>query len=83
MEDEQKLTFRYEDFVQQPDQTIAGILRFVGAGNSPSFYARLPEIKGGNFNKWRKAFTQDEIEEIRPILTPLLGELGYLDQWPW
>ncbi len=80
---EQKLTLRYEDFVQQPEQTLADILRFAGAGDSPSFYDRLPEIKGGNFNKWQKAFTQGEIAEIRPILTPLLDELGYLDQWHW
>mgnify|MGYP006283762893 CR=1 FL=1 len=83
VEEGQKLTLRYEDFVRQPDQVIERILHFIGAESTPAFFNKLPDIKAGNFNKWRKAFSSEQIEEIRPILTPTLDELGYLDKWPW
>ena len=83
VEERQKLTIWYEDFVQRPGETIESVLNFIGAENASAFYDKLPDIKAGNFNKWRKAFTPDEIEQIRPILTPALDELGYLEKWPW
>ncbi|MFO7728888.1 MAG: sulfotransferase [Desulfonatronovibrio sp.] len=80
---EQKMSIMYEDFVQQPGKVLDDVLGFIGAPDDPEFYNRLPEMKKANFNKWRQAFSNEEIGEIRPILTPVLEEFGYLEKWPW
>lgn len=79
----QKITLQYESFVQQPVETLQQVLEFISAKNTSDFYIRLPEIKKGNFNKWKTAFAEDEISAIKPILSPMLEELGYLKKWPW
>ncbi len=45
--------------------------------------ASLPELKAGNYNKWKSEFTKSQLKEIYSILTPQLLELGYAgsDEW--
>lgn len=76
-------TLKYENFVQHVDKTLENILDFVGAKNDSDFYSQVPAIKTQNFNKWKSVFSDKEIEEIKPILFPMLDELGYLEKWPW
>ena len=80
---EQKLTIQYEQLVQSPLEIMTIILNFIGTEVPLDFEDKLPTIKGNNFNKWRNGFSLSVIEEIKPVLSPLLDELGYLDEWPW
>lgn len=78
-----KFEFRYEDFLNDPKNTLITIFDFLEKNPSTSFFRTLPNLKKDNFNKWKQAFSDDEISRIRPILTPLLEDLGYLKQYPW
>lgn len=78
-----KHSVRYEDFVLNPKDTFKTILAFVGLEYDPAVEQNFLEMKKGNFNKWQTAFTQSQIEEIRPILTPGLLRLGYVKDSEW
>jgi hypothetical protein len=81
--DEQYMELRYEDFVQHPLEELRGIFSFIGVEETADFVERLPVMKSTNFGKWRKEFSPEEIEEIRPVLDALLARLSYLERDPW
>jgi hypothetical protein len=73
----QKIEIRYEDLIARDKQTIKDILNFLNLKAKESFWKSIPKLKFNNFNKWKIEFTQEQINEIRPILTPTLIELEY------
>ena len=78
-----RLTIRYEDLIVNPNSTIGDLLIFIGVPNSREFTSTLPEFKSGNYNKWKREFTAEQLEEIHPILTPALVEFGYAESEEW
>ncbi|MEW6139811.1 MAG: sulfotransferase [Thermodesulfobacteriota bacterium] len=71
---------RYEAFITDPERVLSEIFLF--AGLSPEF--RLAEdLNAQNTSKWVSAFTSQQIEEIAPILTPMLRSLGYVRDANW
>lgn len=81
--EENKLEIRYEDLLADPRQTLQKILIFLGYQPDEHFFNRLPPLKLNNVNKWTSGFTETEIEAIKPILTPMLEETGYLRSRLW
>jgi hypothetical protein len=79
-----KMEIRYENFVQQPLDTLRQVLSFLGCENDPGFENKLPLLKKDNFNKWKSAFSVSQLEEIRPLINPGLTRLGYIkENEPW
>jgi len=78
-----RYTIRYEDLITDPATKIKEILDFIGVKSSREFRASLPELKAGNYNKWKSEFTDSQLKEIYPILTPQLLELGYAESEKW
>ncbi len=78
-----KLEIRYEKLLQNPRQYLTSILNFLGFSPENDFFNVIPSLKSNNFNKWKTEFTQREIELIKPILSPMLDELGYTTDMPW
>jgi hypothetical protein len=80
--DENKMLIRYEELLESPEETLGGVLRFLGLEGGANFFGSIPKVYESNFEKWRE-FTEEEIAQIRPLLNPLLKELGYLNRTPW
>ena len=78
-----RMTIRYEDLISSPEIKTNEILDFIGVPTSREYIASLPELKAGNFNKWRTEFTRDQLNQIEPVLTPQLLELGYVESERW
>ena len=78
-----KIEVRYEDLLRFPEDTIKNILSFLELEANKNFFVTIPKINSGNFNKWKKEFTPKEIEQIKPILTPSLKKLGYVNNDRW
>ena len=80
---ENRLTIRYEDLIIHPETKISEILDFVGVKSSQEFMDSLPELRAGNYNKWKGEFSISQLKEIYSILTPQLLELGYAKTEKW
>jgi hypothetical protein len=78
-----RLEVRYEDLLERPRDVLTRVVSFFGYQADEAFFERIPRLRPGNTNKWRAAFTPEQIEEIQPILDPLLKKLKYLNQRPW
>jgi hypothetical protein len=83
IQQQNRLTIRYEDLISNPALKINEILDFIGVPGSREFIASLPELKAGNFNKWKTEFTHSQLQEIDSVLTPQLLELGYAGSEKW
>jgi hypothetical protein len=67
---------KYEDLVCEPEAQFAVIFDFLGLEScEPSIWS---DLETGNIDKWKRTFQLEEIEEIRPIIDPMLRKLGYL-----
>jgi len=80
---EQKIEIRYEDLIGREKQIITNILSFLNLNAKESFWNSIPKLKPNNFNKWKNEFSKVQISQIHPILTPMLIELGYEDNFDW
>jgi len=74
------LMVRYEDLVAAPDETLAGVGRFLGLppGAIPAIGRGLPEVNAvtpPGREKWRAASA--ELAAVAPILAPMMARLGY------
>lgn len=78
-----KIEIYYEDLIQSPEIILSAILDFIGVSATPGFFEALPRINHKNFNKWKKEWLPEEIEKIKPIVSPLLNRLGYSKRYPW
>jgi hypothetical protein len=77
LREEDKIEIRYEDLLQEPENTLKAVFEAIGVRLTPDFLERMPQLKRNNFDKWRREFDSEEIKEILPILSPMLMETGY------
>jgi len=75
---EQFIEVRYEDLLRTPEKTLSRILSFLGCPASDAFFDRIPALVPDNFNKWKKQMSRDQLEEIGPVLFPMLRAYGYV-----
>ena len=78
-----KIEIRYEELLRFPEKHLMNVLEIMGIEPSDDFFKKIPRLKRDNFHKWPKEFTAEEILQIKPILSPLLHDLGYAhpDEW--
>jgi len=78
-----RFSLRYEDFTEDPQESIKNIFSFLGMEFPAGFMKRIPEIRAGNSNKWRQAFSISDLNSIGPIIGKTLIETGYEydDSW--
>jgi hypothetical protein len=72
------LLLRYEDFVADHDEALAGYLgvpRIVRENASRSEHRR----RTGGSGDWRRLFTSEDVEHYRRKMGPMLAEIGYTD----
>jgi len=81
--EQNKVDIYYEELIQSPQETLSTIFNCIGVKASSDFYETIPKINKKNFNKWKTDFSQEEIQKIKPILSPLLERLGYDKKYPW
>jgi len=79
----QFLEVRYEEFLEQPKETLLEVFDFLQAPLPEDFMSRLPLLRTHNYGKWKKAYSDAERMQIGPILHPLLVQLGYADSDSW
>lgn len=73
-----QILVRYEDLLREPERELARIFQFIGAGHDYDFPAARKYARADNINKWKKAFNDDEIASIQPIMDEWLDRLGYV-----
>ena len=78
-----RFSLKYEDFIGDPQASIKNIFSFLGIEYPVGFMKRIPEIRAGNFNKWRQAFSISDLQSIGPIIGNTLIETGYEDDDNW
>jgi LPS sulfotransferase NodH len=78
-----KIEIRYEDILRSPEESLAKILNSLGLEPPINFFKKIPQLKTNNFDKWAQEFTAEEIDEIKPILAPLINDLGYAHPGKW
>lgn len=78
-----KIEIRYENLLRFREETLSNVLDFLAVEPSSDFFAKTPKLKKDNFNKWKKAFTREEIKRIKPILAPMINDLGYAHPNEW
>jgi hypothetical protein len=78
-----QIEIRYEDFIRNPQDILARVLRFLDLAMSDDFFQRIPPINAHNFGKWETAFSAKQLGHIGPILNPKLIELGYVHDNQW
>ena len=81
--EENKIEIKYEDLLRSTKHTLTALFRTLGLQPANDFYDNLPKLKEKNYGKWRHGFAEGEIHKIRPILTPMLCELGYENCLDW
>jgi hypothetical protein len=77
------LIVRYEDLIQAPRKVTTEILDFLGFEASKTFFESLPELRADNYNKWKAAFSTEDLKDIGPILTPQLKKFDYAETEEW
>jgi len=81
--DENKVEIRYEQFISEPRRILTDLFDRMDVSPPQSFFSSIPQLKKTNFNKWQREFTSAQIDQIKPILNPLLDRLGYTEETPW
>jgi hypothetical protein len=72
-----RLVIRYEDLLEDGKGVIVKILKFLQLGAHRGFFEAIPKINRHNVHKWQQEFSKEQIEEIHPIVTPMLTRLAY------
>jgi len=69
---------RYEDFMARPDDVLAALLDFAGLRWNDRFrsFASTFTLKSMNF-KYKARFSEEQLAEIKRVVQPLAGSLGY------
>ena len=81
--EQHKLVIRYEDLLRQGPDLINTILDFLAVKPDSQFRDSLPVLKRENFNKWKDELSPRQLDEIRPILAPMLISTGYERDDAW
>ena len=77
IDEQARMIVRYEDLTQNPNTVMSRILEFIGIPMYPEFEKELGAFWPSNSGKWKNEFSQEELELIRPILTPALRRFEY------
>jgi len=80
---EKKLMIRYEDLLKDGRKLVTEILDFLNLRGDEKFFRAIPRLKKDNVQKWQREFSRDDLQEIHPIVTPMLMELGYEVSHSW
>jgi hypothetical protein len=75
---EQWIEIKYEDLLTAPEKALSRILFFLGCTVSDTFFDTTPALVPDNFNKWKKQMTQVQLNEIEPVVNPMLEAYGYV-----
>jgi len=72
----------YEDLIRRPEETLAGICRFLGVDYSPAMldYSRTTSYHAPDPNhtqQWRKKLSEREVRLIESRIGPMLAERHY------
>lgn len=81
--DDNKIQVNYEELIQYPEESLLSIFNLLGVVNPNDFFEGISDINKLNYNKWRKEFSYNEINELDPVLSPMLNSLGYIDKYSW
>ena len=74
----QWLDLAYEDLVRDPAGHALRIERFGRLAHSDAFVEHLErECRVDRVDAWRRRLEDGQLEEIRPLLEPVLDRLGY------
>lgn len=73
----------YEALLEDSRSTLDLIFDFLGLEVSEDFFSKMPFLYAINSNKWKAELSEEEIELIKPILSPNLETLGFLRRSPW
>jgi hypothetical protein len=85
----QYLEVRYEELVDEPEETLRRVCTYLSVPFEPSMVTlKKPTDKGGdaknrtdivtrNYGKWAKAFTPAQIRKMESVCAPILRDLGY------
>jgi hypothetical protein len=76
-------TLRYENLLVDPQSELRRLAEFMGINPDNNLFNLMPELNRTNFGKWKTAFSSEEIAQIAPRMTPLLKELGYVNNDYW
>jgi hypothetical protein len=80
---ERRLEIRYEQLLADPKGVLQTLFAFLGLAPPAGFYRAMPPLRRHNTQKWRREFSRTQREQISPILTPKLLELGYETDPKW
>ncbi|RMH24724.1 MAG: sulfotransferase [Planctomycetota bacterium] len=72
------LIFRYEDLVRDPATHAARIAEFCDLRDPELFLSEVTgTLEPSRVDRWRRTLDPAVLDDVRPILTPLLTRLGY------
>ena len=72
------LDLAYEELVRDPAGSGRGIERFGGLRHSDSFVEHLErECRVDRVDAWRERLGESSLEQVRPVIEPVLARLGY------
>lgn len=78
-----KVEIRYEDLLLFPEETLTKVINILEVNMPSNFLEIIPRLKSNNFHRWQKEFTPEQLRKIKPILSPLLNDLGYAIHSKW
>jgi len=81
--EQNKIEIRYEDLLATPKKTLLKVFDTLDVKPTPAFFEAIPTLKRDNINKWAKEFTSEDIMAIKPILSPIISNLGYALRSEW
>lgn len=71
-------TLSYESFVKSPETKIKELLAFLSADETNiNVYELVKNVSSNNIEKWKKDLSQEELDDIKPIISPTLSDLDY------
>jgi hypothetical protein len=68
---------KYEELCESPRSVIEKVYKFAGLSVSDEILKRIPEKLGSKNYKWKKEFSEKDLEIVNQIQEPLLNILGY------
>lgn len=75
---EQLLKIYYEDLLNNPEEIIENIYKFLDEECSIEQRDQLAKsAKASNYNKWRDSMTKSQIRQFEALAKPTLSRLGY------
>ena len=75
---EQYFKYRYEDFVQEPGKIMEQLFDVAQLEPCPGIIENVvASVDPMRANKWREALDESTLQDIRPVMEPVLQRLGY------